>query len=66
MRQAPAGGPAIAVPPGGGPQGGSPLFRAYRYALDHPAFAGRKVVAGKTLEDLQPKEPEKKGPESKK
>jgi hypothetical protein len=67
MRQAPTGG--IAAGPGGPgrvPPGGSPLFRAYRYAIDYPAFAGKTLTAGKTLEELQPKEPEKKVAESKK
>jgi hypothetical protein len=63
MQQAPA-----AVPPGvvvragplAGPVGGGPVFRAYRYPLDHPVFAGRKWAPGKTLEELQAKGPEKK------
>jgi len=44
-----------------GPPGGTPLFRAYRYALDHPALAGRSLTPGKLLEELQPKDIEKKG-----
>lgn len=67
MRQ----GPAVvrAAGPGGpgpGPQGGTPVFRAYRYAVDHPAFAGKKLIPGKPLEDLQSKEAEKKVAEAKK
>jgi Arylsulfotransferase (ASST) len=55
------------VGPGGpGPASGSPLFRAYRYASDHPAFAGKTLTPGKPLEDLQPKELEKKVSEPKK
>lgn len=55
---------SLAASPGGpgrgGPPGGASLFRAYRFAIDHPAFAGRKLAPGKSLEELQPKEPEKK------
>jgi hypothetical protein len=48
-------------PPGRGPAGGNPMFRAYRFAVNHPAFAGRDLKGDKTLEELQkPKEPEKK------
>jgi hypothetical protein len=56
----PAGGP------GNGPPGGTPLFRAYRYAIDYPGFTGKTLIAGKTLEELQPKEPEKKLADAKK
>jgi hypothetical protein len=49
----------------GGPPGGAPLFRAYRYPTNYPGFAGRPLTPGKSLEELQPKEPEKKGPQSK-
>jgi hypothetical protein len=64
-------GPTIIAGPGGppgrgGPPGGAPMFRAYRFAVNHPAFAGRDVKADKTLEELQkPKESEKKEPEKK-
>jgi hypothetical protein len=54
---------AIAGPGGpgrGGPSGGEPLFRAVRYPVNYPGCAGRKLVPGKSLEELQPKEPEKK------
>src|SRR5262249_21862037 len=53
---------AVAVPagPGRGPPGGTPLFRAYRYPINYPGFAGKKWAPGKSLEELQ-KEPEKKG-----
>jgi hypothetical protein len=67
MRQGPTGGRAAGpAGPGRGPPGGTPLFRAYRYAIDYPGFAGRKLTPGKPLEDLQPKELEKKASESKK
>jgi hypothetical protein len=54
---APGGGPG--GPPGFGPQGGSPLFRAYRFAASYPGLAGRELAPGKTIEELQ-KETEKK------
>jgi hypothetical protein len=38
---------------GGRPKPGNTLFRATRYAVDHPAFAGRKLEPGKTLVELQ-------------
>ena len=54
------GGPGGFGPggPGGfGPPGGSALFRAYRYAPDYPGLAGKELKPGKTVEELQPKEP---------
>ena len=67
MQQGPArGGPGGPGGPGrGGPPGGTPLFRAYRYAANYPGFAGKKLTPGKILEELQPKEPAKKEPEKK-
>jgi hypothetical protein len=50
------GGPP---PFGGGPPGGSALFRAYKYGPDYPGLAGRDLKPGKTVEEMQPKEPEK-------
>ncbi len=38
---------------GGPPRPGNTLFRATRYALNHPAFAGRMLKPGKTLVELQ-------------
>jgi hypothetical protein len=64
MRQSAAGG-GVAGPGRPGPPGGTPLFRAYRYATDFPGFAGKELTPGKTLEELQPKEPEKKEAEKK-
>ena len=32
---------------------GNTLFRATRYALDHPAFAGRTLKPGKTLVEIE-------------
>jgi hypothetical protein len=58
-----AGGAANVLPVRGGPPGGSPVFRAYRFALAYPGFAGKSLIAGKTVEELQPKEPEKKEPQ---
>jgi hypothetical protein len=66
MRQNPQGVKTAAAPPGQGPAGGTPLFRAYRYGVDYPGLAGRKLAPGQLLEDLQPKEAEKKGAEAKK
>jgi hypothetical protein len=56
---------AVAGSNRGGPPGGSPVFRAYRYSTSHPAFAGKKWPPGKSLEELQAKEPEKKGTQTK-
>ena len=67
MRQGPTGlGPVRTAGPGNVPQGGTPLFRAYRYAIDYPGFAGKTLTPGKPLDQLQPKELEKKVAESKK
>ena len=57
--------PAAGGPGGGGPPGGLPLFRALRYATGFPGFAGKDLRPGKTLEELQPKEPEKKDAQKK-
>jgi hypothetical protein len=46
--------------PGGAPPGENPVFRAYRYGPDFPGLAGKDLKPGKTVEELQPKEPEKK------
>jgi hypothetical protein len=59
MRDRPGGG----GPGRAGPPGGQPIFRALRYATSFPGFAGRDLKPGKTLEELQPKEPEKKAAE---
>ena len=59
-------GPVMVAGPGrGGPPGGTPLFRAFRYAASYPGFAGKDLTPGKTIEESQPKEPEKKEPEKK-
>ena len=50
------GGPG--GPPGGGPSGSS-LFRAYRYAANYPALAGKDLTPGKTVEELQAKDEKK-------
>jgi hypothetical protein len=45
--------------PGGfsfGPPGGGALFRAYRYAASSPGLAGRVLVPGKSIEEIQAKE----------
>jgi hypothetical protein len=65
MRQGPPAVRAAGQPaPGRVPPGGTPLFRAYRYASDFPGFAGKTLTPGKPLE--QPQELEKKVAESKK
>ena len=43
-----------------GPPGGGALFRAYRYGPDYPGLAGKDLKPGKTVEELQKKEPAKK------
>jgi hypothetical protein len=59
----PPGGPPPGGPPGGfpgfGPPGGAGLFRAPRYAPDYPGLAGRDLKPGKTIEELQTKDPPK-------
>jgi hypothetical protein len=57
--------PAAGGPDPGGPPGGSPLFRAIRYATSFPGFAGKDLIPGKSLEELQPKDSEKKEVEKK-
>jgi hypothetical protein len=66
-RGGPPGGPPFGPGgPGGpppaflfaGPPGGSAVFRAYRYGPDYPGLAGRDLKPGKTVEEMQPKEPE--------
>jgi hypothetical protein len=52
------GGPG-GPPPFGGPPGGAGVFRAYKYAADYPGLAGKELKPGKTVEELQPKEPER-------
>ena len=57
----PPGGPGGRPPfgpggpggPPGGPGGPGGIFRTYRYATDYPAFAGKDLVPGKTLEERQ-------------
>jgi hypothetical protein len=59
MRQAAPPAAKTAGPAGPPPPArasGTPLFRAYRYANDHPGFAGRKLVPGMLLEELESKE----------
>jgi hypothetical protein len=57
----------VFVGPGGGgpPPGGLPLFRAVRYATSFPGFAGKNLTPGKSLEEFQRKDPEKKEAEKK-
>jgi hypothetical protein len=56
---------AAGGPNRGGPPGGTPVFRAYRFSINHPAFAGKKWPPGKSLEELQEKETGKKKAQTK-
>lgn len=56
----PGFGPGGGPPGFGGPPGGDSVFRAYRYGPDYPGLAGRDLTSGKTVEELQPKEPKPK------
>ncbi len=52
----PGGGP----PPGfGGPGAGAAVFRVYRYDPAYPGLAGKDLKPGKTVEEMQAKEPPK-------
>jgi hypothetical protein len=60
----PPGGPPGGGPPGGGfpgfgAPGGGGMFRAPRYAPDYPGLAGKDLKPGKTIEELQAKDPPK-------
>jgi hypothetical protein len=61
--------PVITAGPGGpgrgGPPGGAPMFRSYRFAMSFPAFAGKNLKPGKTIEEVQKEEQEKKEAEKK-
>src|SRR5262249_33912429 len=48
------------------PPGGAPMFRANRYATSHPAFSGRDLTPGKTIEELQQEQAKKKESKPKK
>ncbi len=53
------GGPSRGGPSGfGGPPGGGAVFRAYRYGPDYPGLSGKDLTPGKTVDELQPREPE--------
>ena len=54
-RQGPGGFPGF-----GGPQGGQPVFRAYRYGPGYPGLAGKDLTPGQTIEALESKPSEKK------
>jgi hypothetical protein len=55
----PGGPPGRGGPPMGPPGGfGNAVFRAYRYAKDHPGLAGRDLTPGKTVEELERKRAE--------
>jgi hypothetical protein len=44
---------AAAAGRGAPPKQGNTLFRATRYALSHPAFAGRTLTPGRTLVEIE-------------
>jgi hypothetical protein len=44
----------------GGPAGGTSVFRAYRYATDYAAFAGKDLTPGKTLVEIVDEEEQAK------
>ncbi len=44
----------------GGPPGGASVFRAYRYAASYPGLVGKDLTPGKTVEEMQPKDPKSK------
>ena len=48
--------PKSAAPAGSVRASGTPLFRAYRYGIDYPGFAGKKLIPGRPLEELQANE----------
>jgi hypothetical protein len=57
----PGFGPGGPRGPGGfGGTGGSAIFRAYRYGTDYPGLAGKDLTPGKTIEEVESQEPEKK------
>ena len=62
------GGPGGGGPPPGlfaGPPGGGGVFRAYRYGPEYAGLSGKILKPGKTVEELDAKEPEKtKGSEN--
>src|SRR5262249_6288806 len=58
----PGGGPPGGGFPGFGGGGGSGLFRAPRYAPDYPGLKDRELKPGKSIEELQAKEPPKETP----
>ncbi len=51
------GGPANSPDSGGSP-GRNSVFRAYRYGADDAGLAGKDLKPGKTIEELESKEPE--------
>jgi hypothetical protein len=48
------------LPNFGGPPGGSAVFRVYRFAANHPGLAGKDLTPGKTIEEMEKKDPDKK------
>jgi hypothetical protein len=58
-RGGPGGPPGV---PAGFPNLASAVFRVYRFGPSHPGLAGKDLTPGKMLEQVETKEPEKKGP----
>ena len=52
------------MPNFGGP-GGSPVFRVYRFAANHPGLVGKDLTPGPTIEEMEKQEPAKDGPQTK-
>ena len=59
LRQGPGGLPGF-----GGPLGGQPVFRAYRYGPDYPGLAGKELTPGDTIETWVQKVKEKMSKEA--
>jgi hypothetical protein len=61
-----AGGGRPGGPPNLGPPGGSPVFRAYRFAASYQGLVGRDLTPGKSIEELQHKVAQAKDPATRK
>ena len=52
----PAGPPGM---PGGPAFPSNPVFRVYRFAANHPGLLGKDLAPGKTIEEMETREPER-------